>query len=1487
MFVRKSRSAVMTLTFVASVAGGIGITAALANTPIDTNQAFYLQSQVGVTVDPDFQGGTLRIDNNGVIDSNDYTVENIAGNTIDEFGNTITFTGTFSGAGALDITDSVGGGTMIVSNTNVIGGTVTIESGAMMQWGDGTSAGFLIGPGNSITDNGALVMDFGGSGIAGSVAISGSGTVELKSGSLNESGTATYTGTTTIDAAGDLQLSGGGSIASSSNLIDNGIFDISGTAAGTSIQTLSGSGSVKVGSKTLTLSNASGTFSGVIQDAGGFPGTGGGLTIAAGTETLTGANTFTGTTTIDPGATLQLGNGGTTGTLAGDITDNGLLRFIYGGPVTAPNAISGTGSVDVLTGTVILSNTSVVGGTVTIEPGATMQWGDGTSAGFLVGAGNSVDDHGALVMDFGGSGIAGSVAISGPGTVELKSGSLNESGVATYTGTTTIDAAGDLQLSGGGSIASSSNLIDNGIFDISGTAAGTSIQTLSGSGSVKVGSKTLTLSNASGTFSGVIQDAGGFPGTGGGLTIAAGTETLTGANTFTGTTTIDPGATLQLGDGTSANGSVAGDIVDNGALLFDYAGTQSAGGTISGTGSAEIVAGTTIVTKASVIGGTVTIDSGATLQWGDSNSAFLVGGGNAVVDNGALVMNFGGGGIAGAVPISGSGTVELVSGSINDSGVSTYTGATTIDSNGLFLMSGGGSIATSSGLLDDGVFDISGTAAGNTITSLTGSGGVSLGSKTLTLSNASGTFSGVLADGGFSGGTGGGLTLAAGTETLTGNNTYTGVTTIDPGATLQLGDGTSANGSVAGDIADNGALLFDYAGTQTAGGTISGTGSVEVIGGTVVETGADSLGGPVTIDSGATLQWGDGTGPAYMTGTGNAVVDNGALVLSFGGGGVGGTIPISGTGSVTLQSGSFNNAGVSTYTGATTIDSGALLLLTGSGSIADSSGVSDDGIFDISGTTAGASITGLTGSGSVSLGGQLLTLTNASGIFSGAINDGGLFGGTGGSLTVAAGTETLNGVNTFTGATTIDSGATLIVGDAGNPGAVLDSHVGGVLVNAGATLKGHGTINGAVADNGTVVAGGSIGTLTVGSYTQAANATLAIEVSPTQASQLKSLGAANLDGTLALTFDAGTYNAAIYQIVTGAPVSGTFSTVTASGSPDQVYALLYPSNHTEVDLVTESKANAQVYGGVSAATLDQAQSLVKTVEGRLNDCTDVGPDGSVSTCRSVGVWVKGLASSDHLDNRGGYFGLRNTTTGFVGGIDTSWADASSLGVAFSYSHDSLNMSAASAKASGPTYYAALYGRLVAGETWFDGQAFYLHNDWTVRRSLPGYGTASSSPGGDTEGALLQISTGIGIPDLRPYLQGAYAQFHRPAVVETGVGPLDYSVSSDNSNRGYVEAGLRFAHSYVLEDGDVIRPAVQFGLQGNFGDMKQAVTASLNGLAGTGFAINAARMDSMAGVVDASVVLALSSSFDLTGELQGRVGNGHTEGMALLGGAFKF
>src|SRR5579864_2667346 len=102
--------------------------------------------------------------------------------------------------------------------------------------------------------------------------------------------------------------------------------------------------------------------------------------------------------------------------------------------------------------------------------------------------------------------------------------------------------------------------------------------------------------------------------------------------------------------------------------------------------------------------------------------------------------------------------------------------------------------------------------------------------------------------------------------------------------------------------------------------------------------------------------------------------------------------------------------------------------------------------------------------------------------------------------------------------------------------------------NAGAMLSGHGTILGNVTNNfGIVAPGGTIGTLTVGSFTQGANGKLFIEVSPTAASLLRVTGTATLGGTIQFVYDPGTYSAKTYQVLTASSISGTFASV--AGTP--------------------------------------------------------------------------------------------------------------------------------------------------------------------------------------------------------------------------------------------------------------------------------------------------------------------------------------------------
>src|SRR6202022_4892552 len=103
--------------------------------------------------------------------------------------------------------------------------------------------------------------------------------------------------------------------------------------------------------------------------------------LGTGTVILTGTNAYTGATGIAAGSTLQLGNGGTTGSVASAITDNGALVVDRSNTVTLPGVISGTGSLQQIgTGSTILAgdNTQTAGTTITT---GTLQLGNGGTTG--------------------------------------------------------------------------------------------------------------------------------------------------------------------------------------------------------------------------------------------------------------------------------------------------------------------------------------------------------------------------------------------------------------------------------------------------------------------------------------------------------------------------------------------------------------------------------------------------------------------------------------------------------------------------------------------------------------------------------------------------------------------------------------------------------------------------------------------------------------------------------------------------------------------------------------------------------------------------------------------------------------------------------------------------------------------------------------------------------------------------------------------------
>lgn len=596
---------------------------------------------------------------------------------------------------------------------------------------------------------------------------------------------------------------------------------------------------------------------------------------------------------------------------------------------------------------------------------------------------------------------------------------------------------------------------------------------------LKVTSGVLQVPTGSSTITGTIAGDKGLTKTG------EGTLTLNGTNTYTGPTTIEAG-TLKLGTQGSIPSTEGVVLADKAGATLDLNNFSTTIASLSGGGTQ---------------GGTVNLGSG-TLTVGDASNTTYAG---TINGTGGLVKQ-------------GTGTLKLT-------GTNTYSGETTIREGTLEGNSSNlkGDISNSGMLAFDQTEE--GTYAGN----ITGSGGMTkkgpgtlvlkgsnsyTGSTTVLEGTLQGNTSSLQGDisnsgtvtfdqksaGTYAGtisGTGGLSKQGSETLTLSGNNSYTGPTTINEG-TLKLGtqnslpsqggvslangagvtldlnnfsttiSSLSGGGNQGGNVnLGSGTLTVGDSSSSTYAGSISGSGGLTKEGsGTLTLSGNSSYTGPTTINEG-TLKMGaqNATSPngavtlsdsksstldlnnfsttiGSLTGGGNVLLGTGTLSVGDDSSSTySGTV--SGSGGLTKKgSGTLTLAGNSTYTGPTTIDAGTLKLGSQNG-LSSQGGVT---LANASGTTLdlnnfSTTISSLSGGGNqggnINLGSGTLSVgDSSSSTYAGAIS------GSGGLTKKGSGTLTLNGNNTYTGPTTILEGTlegntSSLTGDISNGGALV------------------------------------------------------------------------------------------------------------------------------------------------------------------------------------------------------------------------------------------------------------------------------------------------------------------------------------------------------------------------------------------------------------------------------------------------------------------
>lgn len=699
-----------------------------------------------------------------------------------------------------------------------------------------------------------------------------------------------YTVSTATVSQPTAQLNVEGTFWSGSNLA---IGALTGAATGTTHLATAG--------KTLTvglLNNAADLYAGTLVGAGALKMAG------TGTQILTGANTYTGGTTIDTG-TIQLGNGGTTGSIVGNVSDNGRLTFDRSDTLTFTGVISGTGAVSQTgSGTTILTADSTYTGGSTVSAG-TLQLGNGGSTGSIAGD-IAVDANATLAIDHNnaftlanrltGTGLVTTDTQGQSFTFSASTGPDFSGTVAIGNSTFTLDGVNTTALTHAilRTDAGSVTTVADGNQHIGGLTfnGGTMLFDATAPSQIVADSLiTAGVLNASGT--GTIQinvpqpytpDKPGTPNT---SNLLQQDDGDIGVKLVSATTIIGSGGALVLEDqnGAPISAPETLDIAQQGNTVaeatYDYRLTTAPGDGLYvnyGLTKLDLQQNQTL---------TLAEAPGATGAATDM-SAYITGAGNLAID-------------------AGDGAVSL-SNTNND-----YYGDTSVLSGTLRAEADHalGDTATLH-LANSTALDMNGTTQGIQALESQDGSTIALNGGTLNIANG-GTSAGQLTGTGRLNVNGGWLDIQGDNAGLDAN------VTVASGATVHL---DAASGLGISRIADEGIVLLDGV-SGTFANALSGSGAVHLTNGAVVAVAADNsaFAGEYNIDSGTAMSVSSPTNLGTST-----LADNGSLIINTA---TDWTLSnaVSGTGDLIKQgTGTLTAGDALNYTGQTQVQAGTLLV---------------------------------------------------------------------------------------------------------------------------------------------------------------------------------------------------------------------------------------------------------------------------------------------------------------------------------------------------------------------------------------------------------------------------------------------------------------------------------------------------------------------------------------------------------------------------------